>query len=497
MATTAIPARPSLRADQQIQQLGHCLVVDEDLIDRLGDVATLSHAPERNDDGSVAVVSRVDSLLHPADGMVFPNGGLLPVLAEMARSKGIPWNPAAFDRHISGSRFADNHLLPRGMAEFLSMHPRGRIRFGSHANVSALIAGISLASPTARIIVLASYRHQLEWITDDWRIFLPRRGVAVRNQNGGGVTLATWSEAGNLPSSEEFHEFDVAIVLNALDVSHRQSQRTLSEVGARFRLYAIERADTRPSPQESDLMLAALGPAVFEIPTEGVGAAHVQFASISVNPPPLVSVAELHRVGYWEHPERNRRIARVAKALSTGDPEAISRHPDISQWWRESGSRALRTVVCAANLQHAIHLLRRMPHASLATTVREEDLSELPRPQRELIAARSAHNMGNLIVTDGTRFWSSSQTDCVIVAGGGPGFPGGPQFESTGTARRRVLLVDFRDRHHPQLQRWSQQRIDSYEARDWFPVGTDEITGRVRTFLKSRPVKNEHRRHAR
>ncbi len=423
--------------------------------------------------------------------MVFPNAGLLPVLEYLAMERGIAWNAGAFDRNIAQLEVTRPELLPAGLPQFLTEHARGRIRVGVGVDLPLLLANISLAAPEAKIIVLASHANELDSLVEGWNHASGKGPFSLSTREGGaGVRVATFLNGENVADDVQFHEYDLAIVLNAEDVCHEVAQRALSEQGARFKLLGIERASTRPAPRESDLMLAALGPAVFEIPTEGVGAAQVQTAFVTIRPPripPHLQQTELHRAGYWRHHQRNRRIGRLAEGLANGDAEIIHSQPDIAGWWTATGCRPLQTVLIAANLQHAIALLQQLPPtARLATSAGDSEIASLPKGQRQLINARRAHQWGHLLVSEGRFRWSARHTDCVVNAAGGPGIPEGPTFLSSDTPRRRVLIVDFNDRHQHQLQRWSQQRRQRYADRGWYRVGVDELTGRIQAFLQTR-----------
>ena len=263
-------------------------------------------------------------------------------------------------------------------------HARGRIRVGAGVDLPLLLANISQAAPEAKIIVLASHADRLDSLVEGWNHASGKGPFSLSTREGGtGVRVATFLNGESVADDVLFHEYDLAIVLHAEDVCHEVAQRALSEQERSFKLLGIERASTRPAPRESDLMLAALGPAVFEIPTEGEGAAQVQTAFVTSNPSQLprhLQQTELHRTGYWHHPQRNRRIARLAEGLANGDANIIHSQPDIAGWWTATGCRALQTVLIAANLQHAIALLQQLPPtASLATSAGDSEIANLPK----------------------------------------------------------------------------------------------------------------------
>lgn len=167
MPTTPLVSPASLRADQYVQQQGHTLLVDPRLIDVLGDLPTQVHR-SCWPNGSFEIETVLESLLIPENGMVFPNAGLLPILAQLAHHKYVAWDAGAFDRGIAPLHAIRPELLPPGLAGFLSHAPRGRIRLGSGVHAALLIARISQAFPKARIVVLASRQDQLRDLEQAW-----------------------------------------------------------------------------------------------------------------------------------------------------------------------------------------------------------------------------------------------------------------------------------------------------------------------------------------
>jgi hypothetical protein len=51
---------------------------------------------------------------------------------------------------------------------------------------------------------------------------------------------------------------------------------------------------------------------------------------------------------------------------------------------------------------------------------------------------------------------------------------------------RPLLLVDFCDRRHPLLRRWSRERTERYAQNEWFEPGVDPVEARVDQFIAQR-----------
>jgi hypothetical protein len=51
----------------------------------------------------------------------------------------------------------------------------------------------------------------------------------------------------------------------------------------------------------------------------------------------------------------------------------------------------------------------------------------------------------------------------------------------------QLLLVDFDDRRHHELGRWTRKRRRAYRKRGWYSPGADPVAERVKDFLATRP----------
>jgi len=111
--------------------------------------------------------------------------------------------------------------------------------------------------------------------------------------------------------------------------------------------------------------------------------------------------------------------------------------------------------------------------------------------RRQVMAGRSPFltSPGPCIVTGaGMEEADLSQVDVLIRADGGTGLPPitHEQLAQAHTDCRPLLIVDFQDRHHPELRRRSRQRRPAYARRGWFPVGVEPAQARVNQFLAQR-----------
>jgi len=80
--------------------------------------------------------------------------------------------------------------------------------------------------------------------------------------------------------------------------------------------------------------------------------------------------------------------------------------------------------------------------------------------------------------------------DLLIRADGGHGLPHLPErmlMEPNTLAPRSLLVIDFNDEHHPELQELSDARSKAYQRQGWYAAGVDPVHARVQQFMASRP----------
>ena len=168
------------------------------------------------------------------------------------------------------------------------------------------------------------------------------------------------------------------------------------------------------------------------------------------------------------------------------------------------GRSALAVLILVENTKHGFALLRWLPGWPFVTagqpwlTLEAEGSQELLPSDPLPPGKRPMHAIAT---------WSGLPTlncgwDVVIRADGGVGLP--PLMEqATGTPIiyginnlpdqiiPRLMLVDFDDRHHPILRRWSRQRWAAYAEQGWYAPGTDPVQERVARFLATRPAETD------
>jgi hypothetical protein len=157
------------------------------------------------------------------------------------------------------------------------------------------------------------------------------------------------------------------------------------------------------------------------------------------------------------------------------------------------GRPATSVLVLVENVEHAEVLANRLPGWSLCA-------KDAASPGPTLT--------GRVIATwEGAKDLDVSEWDVVIRADGGMGLTPlldaeaivfgknniatnrapDPIDNYMGQTEHRLLLIDFDDKHHPLLRKWSRNRWSAYAEKGWFGLGVDPVEARVERFLSSRP----------
>src|SRR5262249_5994600 len=159
----------------------------------------------------------------------------------------------------------------------------------------------------------------------------------------------------------------------------------------------------------------------------------------------------------------NRRIARLARVLAREthmDVPAPITH--VPHWYQVLETP--RVAVLVENVEHAVCLAQHLPQWGLCFG-REVTLAGLSRQQRKMLLTRAVGEeplLGNIILTMSAASGEVvGNIDALIRADGGLRMPSWMQNDliTPQDAPRSLLVVDFDDRHHPQLRRWSKSRF--------------------------------------
>jgi len=386
------------------------------------------------------------------------------------------------------------------MLELIREHDHGLVRYDGRGGVDLawLIAQIALAYPLAKLAVVVasmSMGYSLRQRIARWV-----RGVTVLN-----ARLATrrvdrvviGTAYGMADHAVELNKRNIVIFPKAQDALHERAQTALMTADPMFRLFGFVPTDCTLSPYEQDWLLASFGFAEVTVPRHGFVERLVRTVWSPVDGGPRLShdanVLALKRQGIWQHPVRNRRIARVALEFARRDLAWLrQRVPEAAP--AGSASAPCRVMILVEGVDHALVLASLLPDWPVIVG---EDVIEdgLGHDQRRLLAERRAlpNATGPVIATTAGLARSGvldlSTFDVLVWAGAGAHLPPMPadRLICRPEQVRGLLVVDLNDRHHPHLRRWSRYRREAYLDAGWFAPGDDPIEARVDRFLAQRP----------
>ena len=392
--------------------------------------------------------------------------------------------------------------VDEAMLSAVGMQDRGLIRYdGRRVDPVRLAEQVALAFPSRRVAVLAARVDDVRSIAARLRRVIPGTAwmtcASPWSQVGQTLVATPWS-LGEL--SSRHWELDVVLYVDAREALGLKPQDALRAC-TRARVFGLLDASRPIAPRDEDELRATFGFGDIVVPAHGRVERTVRAVCrrIRGGPPPGLDLdpVDLKRRGLWLHPVRNRVVARVAKALASGDPSSIAAElPSSSRLVPGGGER--RVAVLVESLEHALALAARLPGWPLLVG-EEVDERGLSAAERRLLSTRrpvgsAASSTTRTIATfGGIRSLDVGGLDALVRADGGVGVPDLEAFRPVTRNRFSgpLLLVDLDDRHHPELMRRSRGRVDAYRRLGWLDAerrGLDAIFGgAVTRFLDARP----------
>jgi hypothetical protein len=462
---------------------------------------TARHVPDPRRGGQLVAIpvplvfERDDELLRPA---LVSLAGLEPIVWHLLLRAGHPIRVVSHRSplgppDLEGVRKvwteADEALL-----EFVRRHERGLIRHGAGVDPVRLVAQMALAFPELTFVVVVTRDDDVRRIARRLKPYLPgTRWVTSASAPAkvGRVVLSTpWALA---DPAIEMRARDIVVVLDAVEILGAKPRWAVQHA-TRARLYGLLERDRRPAPFDADELVALFGLYEVTIPRHGHVERPVAVVTARVEGGPKLGyrldLIELKRRGLWRHPVRNRRIARLASALATGDPVQLDAElPGLAA--RLAGVPVPRVAVVVEALEHALALAARLPGWPLVVGP-DVVAGGLRRDERHRLAGRHQADdalPNRMIATPaGIAAMVKGTFDVVVRADGGTGLPEAFAGLAIASAAvdRLLVLFDLDDRHHPELRRWSRQRREAYAACGWIGAGTP-LERAVERFLASRP----------
>jgi hypothetical protein len=285
---------------------------------------------------------------------------------------------------------------------------------------------------------------------------------------------------------------DIIIVLDAVKAIGDDNQWRLQRaVKARF--YGILNAERSMSPHEEDLVRMMFGFDELLIPRPGHQARPVQVVWSRGNSRPIRfeprNVLDLKRFGVWDDDERNRQVARIARAFLHGDGEALARL--LKPCPPSNCGSPLNTFIVVENIEHAMKLVPKLPGWSVLSSGLTDmnGLTENEKTALEDSYSIQAKPACGIITHGGMHHHRTpwSKVDVLIRADAGTGLPDLPtlaQAQLATESPRPLVIVDLDDVHHDELMRRANDRWDAYCGNGWLLPGLDLTSFRISEFLR-------------
>lgn len=375
---------------------------------------------------------------------------------------------------LAGMRAVPGSTASGPLEMFLERLEGGILRLGPGVGAASVIARIAQTYPRAGIVVLAAREQDVRRLRQEIRSLLPRKSCNREVSKG---RVAVSSFMASVDAGIGIKHADIVIVPRGRDACSEHARWALS-AASQGRQFAFVGIDEQMAPRDWDWLRAVCGPTYLSVrqldrPMRMV-CTHTYPVDRGWQLPLDATLLSLRRQGIWRHAGRNRLIAELARGiLRAEDPTRC-------------------VLVLVDHIEHAVELARRIPEARLRFG-RAFQLADLGPSERRVI---SPERMTNgliprvlITVTDAMTAIPVEHFEVVIRADGGLGLPAHPERFTVArdNSARPLVLVDFADRHHPTLRKWSRTRREAYTTEGWWPQGQTVNSAAVNHFLNSRP----------
>jgi hypothetical protein len=367
--------------------------------------------------------------------------------------------------------------LDVALIDFVRAHDRGIVRYARESVDPAwILAQLALAFRDASFLIVGPCESQLRQVTDRLGTYGVEASWATTRSH---LPVATRVVAVT-PYAMALHQFEhrnrhFLIALDA-DAAVRSRPSWAIPFAVRARMYGLLEIDRKFSNLEADLQAELFGLDSLRIVRHGERDRPVDVHTLRIEGGPRLDhgadILTLKRRGLWRHPVRNRRIAAIARERAEHGCEPS---PGVGRRGSPAASGAV--VVLVESLEHAAALSCRLPRWPIvvASDAVLTGLSPRERIQIDRMRRPGPDVPDRLIATwAGLQELGRCEPGTLIRADGlGAPLPMlrlGPTTASAATGPLRI--VDFRDRHHPTLRRWSRLRLAAYAGRGWSVDGT-------------------------
>jgi len=396
---------------------------------------------------------------------------------------------------ISESHLAAAQAGFRAMLKFVQQHNRGLIEYDpSHVRVESLVAQIAQAFPETKILVLTTRKNDARRLGRCLRDAGLNPYVSLDGYEpdaGGPRRIVVTTYGGAAAGIANIRYRQLVLYPNADEVFCYGGRLGLGQLD-RACIFGFRPANATPPREVRTSTAAIFGDEVVTVLRPDVPARTVDvvFLPSRVQAPVLAGEddrAVRERLA-WQHPVRNRRIARVARLLAGNDQNFDSTFPDLAAKLDQYGWH--RVAVLVSSVEQGLELKKFLPDWPLlvAKGFAPEGLSNSHLAKLHEQPGKYWDLSAPAIVTPG----ALPEAGCfsvIVRADAGSGCPslGKEQRLARGERPSPLLIVDFDDRHHPVLRRWARERKMAYRSHGWRVEGGPDIPADCRLPARQAP----------
>jgi len=423
--------------------------------------------------------------------------GLEPILQEFLKSAG-------YQIKLTGKRpkklpapsttsFSKFRTLDLEMLNFVRRHDRGIIRYdGQYVIPANLIAQIALAWKHGRIVVAVNQIHEASLLREQLRPWLPKVALFTARKNPSRATRVTIATPSHLRvGAIGLERRSMLIVTDPMSFFTDFGADALRHAW-QARVFGLLRERIEIPPHVRGLMISLFGVREVTVPRHGYLRRPVTAVFETIVGGQSVPIQgkqlQVKQLGIWKHELRNRRIAQVFKAIVDCDhQQIIDKFPDLANIpaLKEAG----RVVLLVENVEHALAMAKRLPGTPVFTDITKLWDEGLTADQRKsLEVGRAEAQLSPILIVTIAALASAGEFEVLVRADGGVGKLSltRRQRMARAGAVKPLTVIDFTDKHHPLLRRWSRQRKDAYREQGWTIHG-ERIPTDLERFVAALP----------
>ena len=488
-----------------LQAAGHVLTVQPDCSDVLSRLMTvehnLIHDGRRGSEVKAMPRKLYDVInVHGGDGSnALPVGvtpaGLTPVVTGLLRKAGYRIRGPALRTMLPEpdlQAVTRRGVMDQRMLDLLRHHERSLVYYGQSIVPLWFVAQAALAYPTLSIAVATATLEEAQHAAKKMRRWLPGQVTQLRSDRmpRDVKRIVVGNYEALLNSCMDLHQRGLLIVLDAVVFLGKRGMDVLN-AAEQARLLGFLPLGQQVAPRDANQIRAFFGFQECHVPLHGRYPLPVDVVfEDDVRRGRRADTDEdtLRCNLIWHHVGYNRRIGRLARALQIGDEAMLANFPRVAKAIRHG--RTDRLAILVDNLEHGIDLAKRLPDWKLATGS-YVNTGGLNQRDQALLRKRTNWTWGTptIFTTAAADQINPQLLDVLIRADAGTGLPpfNEDKLALHQSVNHRLLLVDFDDRRHHQLRRWTTLRRQAYRRAGWYSPGADPLNERVKDFLAGRP----------